>query len=144
MSWHFWNRYWRRLVPFHTITCILGMPWSFWHKEQRAQDLILDSQFTSTPRYVILGNTVHFHSYYRNGRKYYGHPYSRTQNTHNNIVSMLLKCGSYTLKPKGVWNDHGWENILWVSRMQEIPFQAVCHGHPFNSRVRNVCILSIN
>lgn len=55
------------------------------HEEQTPLDLILDRQFTSTPRDVSQGNTMHIYSYYCNSQKYYGHFYSQTQNIYNNV-----------------------------------------------------------
>ena len=82
------------------------MPWSLWHKEQIAQDLTLERQFISTPRNEIQRNTVHFYSEHCSYGKYFGHPYSPTQNIYNNFLITLLKYGSYAQRPKGVWNGY--------------------------------------
>lgn len=67
------------------------MPWSFWHKEETAQHLVLDSQFASAPRYVIHGSAVSINTVHYSCQKYLGLYCSQTYNVYNNTLSYIVK-----------------------------------------------------
>ena len=101
------------------------MPWSLWHKEQRAQDLTLECQFISTPRNEIQRNTVHFYSEHCSYGKYFGHPIAQLKLYTITFLITLLKYGSYAQRPKGVWNGYSETIPYGISKR--------CSGNPLIS-----------
>ena len=117
------------------------MPWSLWHKEQIAQDVTLECQFIFTPRNEIQRSTVPFYSKHCTCGKYFGHPYSPTQNIYNNFLITLLKYGSYAQRPKGVWNGYSETIPYGISKrfsgnpvifIHQSPELEICVFYPSN------------